>query len=266
MLEGDRPGLRGFGRIGGAQHVEPGDRTQASQLFDRLMRRPIFADGDTIVREDVEHLQPAQCAEANGWFHVIGEHQKRRAEGQDPAVRGHPVDGRPHRMLAHAERYVTPGVAPYAVDRALNRRAARFGRLEIAFAFQCGIGGRVQIGRTAKKIVNALRQRVQYLTASRARRERLVLRIPFGQVCAPVVRQFSAAHLLEFGCFCRECLAIPVEPRLPVCLFLRALVADLPKEQDRFVGQKELFSAGPAERLFCRQQFFFSERTAVRFK
>ncbi len=51
---------RGFVRLGhliriaGAQHQHVGHGAQGSELLDRLVRRPIFADADGIVREDEE--------------------------------------------------------------------------------------------------------------------------------------------------------------------------------------------------------------------
>ena len=43
-----------FDGIGGPHHEKIGNSAQRSEMLDRLMRRPIFADADRIVREHVD--------------------------------------------------------------------------------------------------------------------------------------------------------------------------------------------------------------------
>ena len=51
-----------------------------------------------------------------------------------------------HGMFADAKSDVVPGIAPDATDSAGRGRSAKFGILEIAFAFQSSVSGRVKIG------------------------------------------------------------------------------------------------------------------------
>ena len=69
QLHDDLPGLRHFVGVGRAQHDQPGNRPQRGKLLDRLVRRPVFADADRIVRENVDHRH----------FHEALQPDRRRA-------------------------------------------------------------------------------------------------------------------------------------------------------------------------------------------
>jgi hypothetical protein len=147
--------------------VRPGI-ARSRRAVRRLMRRPVLAYADAVVREDVERLQLAQRAEANRRLHVIREHQKRRAERKHAAMRRHAVHGRAHGMLADAEGDVASAVIPLAADRALRPGPPEFGGWKSPSAFERGVGGGVQIGRAADDVGDAFGERVQDLAAGRA--------------------------------------------------------------------------------------------------
>ena len=113
-FDGDLPGHRGLVGVGRADEREPGDGAQAGELLDRLVRRPVLAEREAVVREDVDDVQAHQRRQADRRTHVVGEDQEGRAVGDEAAVRGQAVDDRAHRVLAHAEVKVAAGVAPAA--------------------------------------------------------------------------------------------------------------------------------------------------------
>ena len=88
------------------------DGAQVRQLLDRLVRRPVLAEREAVVREDVDDVQAHQRRQPDRRPHVVGEDQEGRAVADEAAVRRQAVDDRAHRMLAHAEVEVAAGVAP----------------------------------------------------------------------------------------------------------------------------------------------------------
>ena len=67
----------------GPKHDEARNGAQRNQLLHRLMRGPIFADADGIVREDVDDGKFHQRAQANGRAHVVAKNQEARAVRPD---------------------------------------------------------------------------------------------------------------------------------------------------------------------------------------
>ena len=84
------------------------------------MGRAVLAERDAVVGEDVDDMQAHQRRQPDRRAHVVGEDQEGRAEGNGAAVGGHAVDDRAHRVLAHAEVKIAPGVAPAAAVGALR--------------------------------------------------------------------------------------------------------------------------------------------------
>ena len=66
------------------------DRAQRREMLDRLMRRPVFAEADRIMRHDIDDAQLHQRREADRRPAVIGEDQERAAIGNDAAMRAMP--------------------------------------------------------------------------------------------------------------------------------------------------------------------------------
>src|SRR5580658_3877636 len=103
-------------------------------MLDWLVSRAVFTESDAIVRKHVDRLETTQGPQADGRFHVIGKREKRRTEGQHPAVCGHTIYGAPHSVLANTESHVTPGIAPLPADGAQRSWPRHFTRLEISQA------------------------------------------------------------------------------------------------------------------------------------
>ena len=57
------PGLGDLVRVAGPDHVEAGHRPQRGELLDRLVGRPVLAEPDRVVGEDVDHRQLHQRRE-----------------------------------------------------------------------------------------------------------------------------------------------------------------------------------------------------------
>ncbi len=225
------------------------------------MRGAVLAHADAVVGENVDHAQLAQRAEANGRLHVIGKHHEGGAERQHAAVRRHAVDRRAHGVLAHAESHVASGVTPLAAHRALRAGAFFLGRLEIAQPFERRFGGRIEIGRAAHQVGDALRQRVQGQPAGHAGGDGLIGRLPFRQIGRPVLGQLAGDHHFEFGRFggviaCdrpRSGSAIPAALWRPGPTAVRKLC-------ERFGRDEKLVRGRPAQRLLGGQQFVFAQR------
>ena len=65
-LERDPPGHRRLVRVGRSHVPEVRDRPQRHVVLDRLVRRPVLADGDRVVRPDPGRAEPHQRREAHG--------------------------------------------------------------------------------------------------------------------------------------------------------------------------------------------------------
>ena len=114
-----RPRERRLHRVGRADHGEARDRAQRVELLDRLVRRPVLAHEDRVVREDEGRARAHQRGEPERRPHVVAEHQEGAGVRQERAVERDAVRDRGHRMLAHAEVDVAAGEGVVALpDRA----------------------------------------------------------------------------------------------------------------------------------------------------
>src|SRR6185437_11504192 len=60
------PTFGGFHRVAGAEYEKIWNGAQRGQMLDRLMRRPVFAQADRVMRHDVDDALAHQRGEANG--------------------------------------------------------------------------------------------------------------------------------------------------------------------------------------------------------
>jgi hypothetical protein len=118
-------------------------------LLYRLVGRAILAQRDAVVGEHMDGVQAHQCGQPHRRAHVVGEDQEGGGERNEPAVCGHAVGDRPHRVLAHAEMQVATGATPAAAIRTLLVFAGRRHRIEVAQVIQRGLGRGIEVGRTA---------------------------------------------------------------------------------------------------------------------
>jgi|GEM_PF-3656481 len=85
---------------------------QVGELFHRLVRSPVFAQSNAVMREHIDNLLLHDGRQPNGRTHVVGEEQERRSLRNDAAIHGHAVQNRAHPVLANTEVQIAPGVTP----------------------------------------------------------------------------------------------------------------------------------------------------------
>src|SRR5579862_9081454 len=118
MLNSECPGLRGFGRVGGADNRQARYRTEAGQLLNWLVRGAILPESNAVMRKYVNRFETAQRPQPDGRFHVIGKRQKCRTEGQHTTMCGHSIHCGPHGVFANTESNISAGITPFAANRA----------------------------------------------------------------------------------------------------------------------------------------------------
>ena len=87
------PRLGNFIGIAGPKDDQSRDGPQAREMLDGLMGGAVFSYADRVVREDVDHGDFHNRAEADGRPHVVGEDEESRAE-RSHLGEGHAVDAR----------------------------------------------------------------------------------------------------------------------------------------------------------------------------
>ena len=85
------PALRGFQRVGRAEHVQVRHGAQAGEVLDRLVGRAVLAQADRIVGQHVDHPLAHQRGQPDRRAHVVGEDEERAGVGDQPAVQRHAV-------------------------------------------------------------------------------------------------------------------------------------------------------------------------------
>src|SRR6185369_6085176 len=81
-LERQSPCRGGLEPVRGADHEQVGDQPQRREVLDRLVRGPVLAEEDAVVRVDVDDVQLHQRREADRRARVVGEGEERGAERQ----------------------------------------------------------------------------------------------------------------------------------------------------------------------------------------
>ena len=194
VLERREPALGGLDPVGGAEHQEPRDRPQGRELLDRLVRRPVLAEPDRIVRADQDHALVHQRREADRRAAIIGKYQEGAAIRDQAPVHGHAVHGRHHAVLADA-----------IIDVAAREVAA----LDRLHRLGLGVVGVGEIGRAADHLGHQRGQHLERLLARLARRPGRLLRAHFPLVrvdrLGEPARQLAVVRLLEGGAaLCRQ--------------------------------------------------------------
>ena len=92
------------------------NEAKARGVLDRLVRRPVFAKADGIVREDVNDVRAHDGGQADGIARVIGKDEECAAVGYEAAVDREAVHHGAHAELAHAvEHIVAAAFAPHCL-------------------------------------------------------------------------------------------------------------------------------------------------------
>ena len=172
VLQRNAPSLRGLVGVGRTDNRHVDHRTQRSQLLHRLVGRAIFADTDTIVGEDVDHLQPTERGQAHAGAHVVAEDKEGGTKGQHATVIGHAIDDAAHAMFAHTKIDVAPSKAI---------------RGHVTPTFNCVLVAGRQISAAADQIMNDLGQGIDHGATSIARCHRFTNRKD-GQCILPAGR------------------------------------------------------------------------------
>src|SRR5256885_1312137 len=76
--------------------------SQRGGMLDRVVRRPVLAAPDGVVRHQVDDALAHQRGEPDRRPAIVGEHQERAGERDDPAMQRHAVHGGRHAVLADA--------------------------------------------------------------------------------------------------------------------------------------------------------------------
>ena len=168
----------------GPEHEQARDRPQRHELLDRLMGRPVLADPDRVVREDVDDGDLHQRGQPDRATRVVGEDEEARPERPELGER-HPVRDRRRGVLADAEVEVAPApLVGLEVAGAVERQARlRRGR---------------EVGGTAEQPGHVLRD-ARSAPGRTSRGSRCPSRRPGRRrdVRVPAVGQLAALHPLD---------------------------------------------------------------------
>ena len=226
----------------------------------------VLAKRDAVVSEHVDDVQTHQRRQPDGRTHVVGEDQEGRAVRNQSSVRRDAVDDRAHRMLAHAEMKVAPGITPPAADGALCVHVFFGRRVEIAESLERGVGRGVEIRGAARQCRHTRRDGVHHLARSHARRHSLGVGGKHRHVCVPVSRQLAAYRSPQLLGQIGERLRIRRHP-LAACRFVaRAARHRFTEVRQRRFGNQERRLDRPIEIFLGQPHFFDTERGPVRLK
>jgi hypothetical protein len=100
-LERSSPRGNRLARVGRPPNGQVRNRAERGEMLHGLMRRPVFADEDRVVREHERHRVLHHRGEPQRRAHVVAEDQERTDVRPDPAVERETVGDRPHGVLAH---------------------------------------------------------------------------------------------------------------------------------------------------------------------
>ena len=158
FLDGQFPRHDGLVAVGRAQHEHRTLVMVVAQVLHQadlrlvlhgLMRRPVLAHAERVVRPDVDHMQTHQRREAYGGLHIVGEHEERTADGNHAAVQRHAVRNAGHRQLR---------------DARLEEFSGKIALLECLGLFEKTVGlVRIRkVGRSHDHVVDLLREDAQH--------------------------------------------------------------------------------------------------------
>ena len=124
------------------------------------MRRPILANANAIMRQNIHDVGLHQCAKTDGVAHIIAEHKEGSTERTHTAMQRHTVAHRRHGKFADAEVYI----APFAAFRG-----------EPFLSLQNGVVGGAQVSAAAKQVGHHILELIEHIAGSRARSDGLIV-------------------------------------------------------------------------------------------
>ncbi len=248
------PGHGGLHRVAGPPQIHAGNQAQAGCVLNRLVRRPVFAKPDRIVREDEYRTQLHQRGHAQRIARVVGEREERADVGNESPVQGEAVGDGAHREFTDAVVHV--------VAQASGVRGGGDGHR----SRPVGEDRAREIGRAADELRKVRRQRLDGLLRRFARGDGFPFRGLRGDEGVrdggKVRGQLPGHPPREFGGQGRMRGAVRRESCVPVLFEQRAALARAPRRID--VGRNFERRMGPAQRGARCRDFLFSERRAVR--
>ena len=172
------PAFGGLDSVSRPEHQQIRRRAQHGEMLDRLMRRPVFAETNRVMRQHIDDTLAHQRRQTHAAARIVGEDHERAAVGDEPAVQRQAVHRRRHAVFANAVVHVATGERIRADRRhALGDREIGMGEIGRAADRQIGRaidrGERGLRGLARRDLRRALRQ----LTLQRAQRARGARRI-----------------------------------------------------------------------------------------
>ena len=246
-LDGDPPGSCRFVGVGGTEHSEPGNGSEARQVLNRLMGRSVLADDDAVMREHEDDVGLHEGREANSGPKVIGEHEERGSVRQHTAVKCHPVDESPHGVLADAEMEVV---------------AASIIEPEVAVPDQQRLGRGTQIRRPAGEGGVTLGDGVHDLSPSFASGH--CPRIEPRDSGIPAVGELPRHGLVELRSYVGMLGSVPLQQLVPRGVVVRASIPHSGEMSSCCLRHVKGGLSGEPERLFGEPHAFGPQRLAVR--
>ena len=242
------PRERGLVVAGRTHDVDVGRRAQRDQLLDRLVRRPVLADADRVVREHERRRDAHDRREPDRGLHVVAEDQEAGAVGAEAGQR-QAVDDRAHRVLADAEVQVAPAV---------------LAGLDAAAAVDQRERGGSEVGRAADHLRHRGGRPLDHLLRRLARGDHARVRALLRHVAAEPVRQRAREVALQLGRLGAVLGAVGVEALLPLGLLLAAALDAAAEVLERLVRDVERLLARVAVDLLGEPDLLLAERRAVR--
>ncbi len=250
MLYGDLPRLRRLRGIGRPDERDIGNRAQGRKLLDGLMRRPVLAEPDGVVRVDEDHALLHDGRETHRRTHVVREDQERPTERNEPAVQRHAVHDRAHAVLANAEVHVALVViAGREILPRLHGRAI----------------GRREVRGAANELRHHTDERIEHGIGRRSARNGPVLRGEIRDDLLPSGGQRSTHPTIELLRVVGIRSAVLRAPLVPFRVCLRPAIQGAAPVLQRLLGDVErLVGLRPSEILLGRHDFVGTEGLAMR--
>src|SRR5580704_2767678 len=242
------PGDRTLEGVRGPGDVEIRYEAQGPELLDRLMRGPVFAKKNGVVRVDPNALLLHQRAEAHARTHVIAEDEERRAEGNDAAAERHAVADGAHAVLA---------------DAVVKVPSLELSGANAAGVFHQRLGRPRQVGRASDERRNELGDDLLDSTGVVARRIILVWG-RFDQLLEQAARHGLLLERIELRRDVRMGFAPDLVASFPCVVLFCEVAGALFEQPVHLVGHVEEAAWIPAHGLLRGGDFVFSKRLAVR--
>ena len=232
-------------------------------MLDRLVRRPVLAEADRVVREDVDDALLHQRRHADRVAAVVAEGEEGAAVRDEAAVQGDAVHDRRHAELAHAVVDVAAAPALGVLDDRAVAGEAQRRRVRGVGQVRAG-----QVGAAAEQLGQRLRERLERRSGSpcgwrRSRPWRAPRPRPRRDDLAPARRQLARHAPRVLGGELGEGRGIGRERLAPRRLGRGAARRCASQCAIDLVGQDER-RVRPAERGARRLDLVDAERFAVR--